>query len=118
MKNYFTPSNLFKSGFIGNDVNTTTAMYEYGILARRCRQGKNKGKFEVVIPKKQNVYRYGNFTAITFDSMRDCIEYYDWIDLGDVESFADFKLCELENDIRSILLFMSAVLSYYGVDNL
>lgn len=116
--NYFTPSNLEKRGFIGLDVNTTIAMYEYGILARKLRQGESKGKFEVVVPGGLDERGYHSFNTLIFDDIDYCISYYDWADYSTIEQFADFKLADLKSDVYGILTLVSALLSYYGCDNL
>jgi len=115
---YFTPSNLRRRGFIGTDVDTETALYEYGILSRKCRQGENKGKFEVVIPDSVNANGYydDHLTQI-FDDITDAIRYYDWIDQSDLEQYADFKISKLGNNVYDMNLFISAILNYYGVAN-
>jgi len=118
--NYFTPSNLRRRGFIGTDVDTETALYEYGVLSRKCRQGENKGKFEVVIPTSADYDKllFDDFSTLIFDDIKDAIRYYDWIDQSDLEQYADFKISKLGNNVYDINLFISAILSYYGVASL
>ena len=118
--NYFTPSNLSRSGFIGIDVNPKIALHDYGVLSRKCRQGENKGKFEVVVPAyfDHELGKYDGFSTRIFDDINDAVKYYDWINASDIENYADFKISKLGNNVYDINLFMYDIMSYYGCENL